>query len=504
MVNSNGDISANERKRILLEAHFSRASFVQSDIESFNKFVEEDLAKIAKENNPIEPTIIPPNVDDFKIMIDSVKIGKPMIVEADGSEKPLFPQEARIRNLTYGAPIYLSVSSVINGKTSDSFETEIGVLPIMLKSKFCLLNGLSRDELIEKGEDPDDPGGYFIINGTERIVIKLEDLAQNCFSVERNSIGPGEYRGRIFSEYNALKIAHSVERYSDGIIYFSFARVKKAPFALILKALGMISDQEIVKAIDFPEGFNEIVTNLYETSGIKNREEALDRLSKIVGITQSREIRIERSEELLDNYFLPHLGTGESSRMKKAVNTCKYIKKYLMVMKGKIEPDDKDHYKNKRLKMPSDLLGDLFRANLRILVNDMLYNFQRIVKRGKFPAVNVIIREKLLSSRINSAMATGNWVGGRKGVSQRVMRWNYFEFLSHLQRVVSPLSTKQENFEARNLHSTHLGRLCPVESPEGTSIGLKKNLALLASVSKGVKEEKVIEELKSLGMKEAW
>ena len=73
--------------------------------------------------------------------------------------------------------------------------------------------------------------------------------------------------------------------------------------------------------------------------------------------------------------------------------------------------------------------------------------------------------------------------------------------LSHLQRVVSPLSASQENFEARELHPTHLGRLCPIETPEGTNIGLRKNLALLATVSKGADEESTIKSLKNLGLK---
>ena len=98
-------------------------------------------------------------------------------------------------------------------------------------------------------------------------------------------------------------------------------------------------------------------------------------------------------------------------------------------------------------------------------------------------------------------MATGNWVGGRKGVSQRIQRLNFLNMMSHLQRVVSPLSATQENFAARELHSTHLGRLCPVETPEGTNIGLKKNLALLANVSQSDKEEETIKSLKNFGLK---
>ena len=151
--------------------------------------------------------------------------------------------------------------------------------------------------------------------------------------------------------------------------------------------------------------------------------------------------------------------------------------------------------------MSGDLLADLVRANLKILIGDMLYNFQRIVKRGKFPNLKVIIREKLLTQRIYSSMATGSWVGGRKGISQRMERLNFLQVQSTLQRVISPLSASQENFEARELHATHLGRLCPIETPEGTNIGLRKNMALLVSVSQESNEEEVMKSLKQMGLK---
>ncbi|MBN1156950.1 DNA-directed RNA polymerase subunit B'', partial [Candidatus Woesearchaeota archaeon] len=184
-----------------------------------------------------------------------------------------------------------------------------------------------------------------------------------------------------------------------------------------------------------------------------------------------------------------------------AYNLCKLLKRFVCVCEGKCNLDDKDHYMNKRLKLSGDLLADLFRVNLKVLIGDLLYNFQRIVKRGKFPSIKVVIRDKLLTSRIYSSMATGNWVGGRKGISQRIQRLNFLETLSHLQRVVSPLSATQENFEARELHCTHLGRLCPIETPEGTNIGLRKNLSLLASVSEESGETEVLKQLKGLGLK---
>jgi DNA-directed RNA polymerase subunit B len=357
-----------------------------------------------------------------------------------------------------------------------------------------------REGLIDKGEDPDDPGGYFIINGSEKVLVKIEDLASNRLLVEKVKTGPSKYVGKLFSERGSFKIPHTIEKMKDGVIYLSFTRIKRIPVVIVIKALELMKDEEIMKAVS-EENYDEMIVNLYECIDIKTQEDAIDYIAKKSGITQSKEIRIERTKEIIDRYLMPHIGTSEKDRLKKAYNLCKMIKKFIRVSRGEIQVDDKDHYMNKKVKMSGDLLADLIRVNLGILINDLMYNFQRIVKRGKFPSIKVIIREKLLTSRIYSSMATGNWVGGRKGVSQRIQRLNFLNMMSHLQRVVSPLSATQENFAARELHSTHLGRLCPVETPEGTNIGLKKNLALLANVSQSDKEEETIKSLKNFGLK---
>jgi len=140
-------------------------------------------------------------------------------------------------------------------------------------------------------------------------------------------------------------------------------------------------------------------------------------------------------------------------------------------------------------------------VNMASLIQDMLYNFQRLVKRGKFQSIKIIIRDQLLTSRIKSAMATGAWIGGRKGVSQNMDRTNYLATLSHLQRVVSLLSSAQENFEARALHPTMWGRLCPIETPEGTPIGLRKNLAMLTKISEEeMNDEKIKKQIETCGL----
>ncbi len=484
--------------KVLISKFFEENSLVRSNIESFNNFVERELSVVLEENREVVPTIVPPNVESFKIRLDKIWITKPEITEADGSRRNIYPAEARLRKLSYAAPIFMEISAHVNDVQRESLTTQIGSLPVMLHSNFCHLNKLSRQELINKGEDPEEPGGYFIINGTERVLVNIEDLGANRFLVEKSS---GDFIGKLFSEQGSYKIPHTVERLKDGIYYLSFTRVKRVPLVLAVKALGLVKDEEIMQFVSREKQYDEVLINLFEFASVKNSEDAMDAIAKVMGITQAKEIRLERVTELIDRYLLPHIGVKKEDRLWKAHNLCKLLRKYIVVSKGDVRVDDKDHYMNKRIKMSGDLLVDLFRMNLKVLIGDLLYNFQRIVKRGKFPSIKVIIREKLLTSRIYSAMATGNWVGGRKGISQRIQRLNFLNTISHLQRVVSPLSATQENFEARELHATHLGRLCPSETPEGTNIGLRKNFSMLATVSNDIVEGDVLKHLKSVGLK---
>ncbi|MFH1592196.1 MAG: DNA-directed RNA polymerase subunit B'' [Candidatus Woesearchaeota archaeon] len=486
----------------LIRKYFDENSVVKSDIESFNHFIDKGISEIISEIGDIVPTIIPPEMEDFRIKLDKVEVEKPSIVEADGSKRNIYPSEARLRKISYSAPVFLNVSVHVDGIQRESFRTQIAKIPIMVKSKYCHLSTLNREQTIEKGEDPDDPGGYFILNGNERVLITVEDLASNKMFFERKKIGPSKYVAHVFSERGAYRIPHEIAQHKDGIIYLSFTRFKKLPIISVIKALGLVKDEEIVKAISTEEQFDDVIVNLYNNVDLRSQNDALEYVGKKSGIEQPKEVVIEKTLDNLDRYLLPHLGIEKDNRMAKAYNLAKLVRRFLILANRQIGVD-KDHYMNKRLKLSGDLLMDLFRVNVRALVNDLLYNFQRLVKRGKFSSVKIIIRDRLLTDRIKSALATGSWVGGRKGISQNMDRTNFLASLSHLQRVNSLLSASQENFAARALHCTHFGRLCPIETPEGTSIGLRKNIALLGSVTQGVfNEEKLKKTFVSLGLKE--
>ncbi|MBU2637427.1 MAG: DNA-directed RNA polymerase subunit B'' [Nanoarchaeota archaeon] len=487
---------------VLIKKYFEDHSLIEYNRISFNNFIEKEIPKIVKEVGDIVPTVIPPDVNDFRIRFDNIRIEKPKIVEADGSRKDIYPMEARLRQLTYSAPMFLDVTVHIDGVQRESFQTPIGKLPVMLKSKFCNLAGLGREELIKRGEDPDDPGGYFVLNGNERALITVEDLVPNKMFVQE-STGPSKFTAKIFSHKESYNIPHVIEQMRDGIIYISFTRFKRVPVMYVIKALGLVKDQDIMQFICDEKMYDEVYINLHDLSEVRTSEDALNALAAKGNINvQPKESKSDKALEQLDQFLLPHIGVTQKDRALKAYNLCKLVKKFLMISKDGAAPADKDHYKNKKLKLSGDLMAELMRVNMKVLVNDILYNFQRLVKRGKFQSVKTIIRDKLLTSRIKSAMATGTWVGGRKGISQNLDRINFIATNSHLTRVVSLLSATQENFEARELHCTHWGRLCPIETPEGTPIGLRKNMAMLCEITQeDVQEDKLKKSLEAVGLK---
>ncbi|MBI4095945.1 MAG: DNA-directed RNA polymerase subunit B'' [DPANN group archaeon] len=489
---------------LLIKKYFEENNFVQSNIESFNNFVDVRMQKLIDEVGTAVPAVIPPDTEEVKFVFGKIKVGQPIITEADGSVRKIVPVEARLRDLSYSAPVFLEVSLIIDGKERERQEIQIADMPIMLKSKLCYLNNLSTEELIAVGEDPYDRGGYFIVNGTERVLSLLEDLAPNNVFVAKVKSGPVTHHARLFSSSPQFKIPHVLERMKDGTLAMSFASLKRIPLVVILKALGFTKDANIPALINL-EGLDEdIYINLIDFVEIKTETAAKEFIAKSAGMLPEDENKIARVDYLLDSFLLPHIGQKPDDRVTKGYFLGRMARKLFLHKIGKIKKDDRDHYMNKRIRLSGDLLEDLFRTNIKLLVNDMLYIFQRSVRRGKILPISALIRTKFITQRIKSSMATGNWTGNRQGVSQRLDRENALATLSHLQRVVSLLEASRESFEARELHPTHWGRLCPLESPEGKHIGLRKNLALLSSVTPDPKPEEgsaLLNFLENAGMK---
>jgi len=475
------------KEHLLIKKYLQQHSLVESNILSFNDFLDNRLQEII--NNLNEEI----SREEVELWLNKISVGKPQIIEADGSIKNILPIEAKLRKLTYSAPIYLEVG--VGNK--EYTNVEIGKIPIMAKSKYCNLNGMSEEELIKNYEDPSDTGGYFIINGNSRALVMIEDLAQNKVFIEKT---PKGLSLRLFSSRGSYRIPITITQTPDGLILVSFSRFKNIPAILIIKALGITKDSEINSLIG--KESDSLAVNFYEFAETQDVSSALMEIVKKMELQGAKKEVLDRARVRLDSAFLSHIGTTASSRKEKAITLCKLIKQFLIAKESNFE-SDKDHYANKRVRLSGDLLTDLFRVNLTIFIRDLQHSLQKVARKKKFYSVKSLAKSTLFSHRIESALATGSWIGKRTGVTQNIDKTNKLSVLSQLQRVVSLLPSEQENFKARTLHPTHYGRFCPVETPEGTSIGLRKNLAMLARVSTAVKvsDKNFIDILQGIGLK---
>ena len=447
-------------------------------IESFNRFCDYGLREVIRSIGAIEP-----GIEGYSFKLGNIRIEQPMVQEADGSRRLITPMEARMRDLTYASPIFLEIMPTINGIEREQEEVFIGELPIMVKSKPCHLYGLGKNELIDMGEDPLDPGGYFIVNGTEKVLISLEDLVPNRVIVSKDS-AKGIIISKVFSTRFGFRARCSIERTKDGKLQLTFpAAPPSMPIIPFLRILGLKTDKEILNAFsNSPIIRSDILYNI-ELDQAKSYDEALDLIGRKAAPGQAREFRLKRAEILIDTYLLPHLGTEPEARVLKAKYLVGMLEKAILVANGKMSADDRDHYMNKRVRLAGELMQDLFRYAFQFLIKDVTYQVERSVARGRRITAKTAIRPDALSDRIKYALATGNWIAGQTGVSQMLDRTNFFATNSHLRRLISPLSRRHPHFKARDLHGTHWGRACIAETPEGPSCSLVKNYALMAEVS---------------------
>ncbi|HDI73322.1 MAG TPA: DNA-directed RNA polymerase subunit B [Candidatus Altiarchaeales archaeon] len=476
-----------------VEDFINNEDLIKFQIDSFNWLIEKGLQEVIDEREPM--TI---DVEGYELELGNIRVGKPVVNESGQGPESRFPFECRLRNLTYSAPILLEF--IENGSP---VEVEIGHLPVMLRSNICLLNGMSDEELIEHGEDPNDPGGYFIINGTERSLIIVEDLSPNRIITNfENVAGKDVIIAKVFSVRQGFRSRVTVERResASGTLFVTFPGIpNRIPLTILMKALGL-SNEEILALFDDKNLKLEVLLNL-ELKNLSQKE-AFEYLGKRAGAGHAKQYQATRANQVIDNFLLPHIGNTEKDRKNKGIYLGIMAKKVLELASGMREPDDKDHYSNKRLRLAGDLMQELFRVSFNKIARDIKYQLEKQNARHRQVNIRTAVRSNNLTESICYALATGNWTGGRSGVSQVLDRTNYLSSIAHRRRISSLLSRSHPHFEARDIHATQWGRICPSETPEGQNCGLVKNLAVGAYISTDKDETKIEKYLHEFGVKD--
>jgi DNA-directed RNA polymerase II subunit RPB2 len=486
----------------------------------------------------VSPTGGPPREVEVIINFENINIQKPKIFENNGSDTPMYPNDARFRNLTYAASLTADlkvITTMFDPATGEKQVAQrtlpkvpIGKIPVMVGSKLCLLSESPEKTHYELGECTYDPFGYFIIQGQERVILTQERMAENRMFVFRNnrgkpkeaevieckSIGP-DNEGTPRSA--AVKILYNSKNPTGAEhIRVTLPRIKaEVPLFIMFRALGVISDKDITEMIvgNVDTEYNMILTeSIYDAGEIFTKEAAHEVLSRHLGsgggiretlsASSLRSVRSTREKavsEILAEEFLPHVG-GMDMMYEKACFLAIMTKKVLDVYHNKIAHDDRDAYANKKVESPGNLLGNLFRYHFGTkLIKDMKSSIMKEIHNGSWKSTSKfeniintsniykICKSTILDVGIKSAFATGNFPigrnGKRDGVCQVLNRMTSLASTSHERRISTSLDKTAKLKEPRKLHPSQFGYMCPAETPEGHSVGVVKNLASTATAT---------------------
>ena len=507
---------------------------VKHQVDSYNKFIDNTLGQIISGFNPIKVKItnqkaeLPDNTYNISINILQPSIVKPNYQLPDGTQNIMTPYIARMNNMTYSSGIYVNVhiSTEITNKNgmTEKFDKNvngvyIGKIPIMVRSKLCVLSQMQGICEENKNECIYDFGGYFIVNGNEKVLISQDRINENkvlVFHPNNNAEGLyAEIRSMCDSTYlppktTCLNMSGKLNHMGRIIrINTSFIR-SEVPIFVIFRALGVISDREIINHIVYDTDneknqriINELMACCEDACDINTQEQAENTLIKImIGVNKNNDHETNKAQlhNNLINDFIPHVG---KSYRRKALYVGYIIRKMIRIYLGYDTYDNRDSYINKRVDTPGVLMSNLFRQCYGKMTKELKIAIEKELNlwRGNanIPISNIIsdisihrfFKQSLLDSWIRYSLSTGNWgiksIGTfqniKQGVSQVLNRMSYASTLSHLRRINTAMEKNGKLVQPRKLDNSQIGMICPAETPEGSSVGLVKNMALSTNIS---------------------
>ncbi len=512
---------------------------IAHQLESYNNLISTQLPGTIEMFNPViirSDQFYVKKVNKYSLEVilhfDNFALNRPQIHENNGATKLMFPQEARLRNFTYAANSTVDIRIQYVIRTGENLENmqclhnmlkgiNIGKIPIMLKSDICLLSQYEHIDYKKTGECSMDPGGYFIINGSEKTILGQERAAENqvyCFKASRNitkCLYWAEIKSvpdfkRISPKQLSIYINKNVN--SDYQITVAIPRIKKPiPLFILFRALGVITDKEICKHIilDINNTYSEKILSILkgsaiESNSIMTQEQAIDEISShasYITLNVEHETGIKRkrefTEEVLKNDIFPHCRTLIQKKYFLGYMTLKLIYCLLEINK----PTDRDSYENKRIDLSGVLINNLYRNFLNKMVKDMQKQIVREINNGSWRnsddylniinSTNIykIIKSTTIENGIKRALATGDFglksgsSSSKVGVAQVVNRLTSISHLSHSRRITTPVDKNGKLIEPRRMHCTTWGYICPAETPEGGAVGVVKNLSAMALIT---------------------
>jgi DNA-directed RNA polymerase II subunit RPB2 len=508
----------------VMETYLRDTSFlVGHQLDGYNQFISHGIPQIIKENNPIRFL-----KDGQEILLyfggrkgDQIYYGKPTLIEKDNQEY-LYPNLARLHNMTYALSIHYDVDiEFTKEKEKREIKLEkvyLGKFPIMLQSNQCILNGLAPSARYYAGECLEDKGGYFIVDGMEKVILPQEKFADNMLYVRQDLSENAEYwyscEIRSVSEdsskptrYTSVKMLAPTARVSNQQFVVILPNVRKpVPLFILMRALGVISDKDILKfcLLDLSEESATLELfrpSIYDARQIYTQTVALEFIGKL-----TKRQTLVSAQDILMNYFLPHLGTV--NWIEKAYFVGMMVNRIVSVALEREKATDRDHFQYKRVESAGQLLYNLFREYYLIQQKDLQKSIGMILyfKPNYLESMDSFITlitentrtlfaDRIVETGVRKAFK-GNWGANANtkkiGVVQDLNRLSWFTYGDMVRKIILPMESSSKAVGPHLLHASQWGYMDPVDSPDGGNIGLHKHLAITTSLTIGFPGSKFI------------
>ena len=514
-------------------------------LDSYNDFILNKIPQTLKENSPQTIYLgMDSDTKKYKYELDiyygglnseRVYLGKPIIYHKDNTKKQMYPNEARLKNLTYSSHVFCDIDIIVRTNeydstttSSNSIEEEVsesksdvitftkislGTIPIMLHSKICVLYNHTFDTLKTMGECPYEQGGYFIVDGKEKIIVSHERKAENKIYVQ--SINDDYYSHSVniksvpqgkFKYPKTTEISLKIKDESLDLRLPGFS--KRIPLFIIFRALGFESDKEILELIlgDLKSEVNQELLDEF-TSTITKSSILYKQITAIKYLKDfTKGGSVSEVINILNNELIPHIGYDF---INKAYFLGHMVKKLIYNKNKLVENTDRDSFAYKRVDLSGFLLAGLFRDNF--------IQFQRqakieIDKEYRFNSakykteVDTIINDSNLRTifpveKMDKPMLNAFKLGSilnKKGLIQSMGRRGFADYLSHTRRINTP--SELVLMGQRKLHSTQYGIICPVEAPDGGNVGIKKHMTVMTSITFGCDTKPIEKCIREFGL----
>lgn len=544
---------ARDLSRGLIDKYFRTVMYpyTRHHIDSYDQFLQQDLLNIIRSQNPvlILKDLINEETNTYKYRVEifiggedgtAIEIGTPTISLQNTEEiRILYPNEARLRNVTYASSVYADIIVKIAYTTDSGAVIDLSPppetfkkwqlfkIPIMLHSRYCILHNKPKEFLKEVGECPYDNGGYFIVDGAEKVLITRQEQAFNTLYITPQN----DPKIHVYASIECLsaqtrqvkRIAFAYMRHiekdkfnSHATIQVSLPFVRKSiPLFVLFRALGFQSDEEIIRMIfpDFesPEAkllLPKLQPSIIEGFPFLNTYTAIQYIK-----TLTKGFSIAHVLDIIKNQLFIHMPNDPSSQGL-FLGDC--VRRILRVSEEYDNKTDRDDTRNQRCLTSGFLIQELFNNSYKLWVKAFVltigkeYNYNKAVLykdenfKNIFQAGNdtKIFMAGLLNDMIMKGFK-GKWGTGlgeeKSGVLQALSRLSYTDFMSHCRRVILDFDTGMKLTGPRKLHTSQYGYFCTSETPTGASIGITKNMSIMTAISTSSQTTKFFDWLRSTG-----